>query len=118
MVLLLGGDFAHAGRALIGDVLGLVTAVFYAGYQLTVTRLRAAVSTASIMAVSGTVTALILLPIAICSGRALPSRIRTRLDAAHRSRAHFAGCRAESHCLRDGALAGHVRFGGAPAASR
>ena len=73
MVLLLGGDFAHAGRALVGDVLGLVTAVFYAGYQLTVTRLRAVVSTASIMAVSGTVTALILLPIAIVSGeRFLP----------------------------------------------
>ena len=73
MVLLLGGDFAHAGRALVGDVLGLVTAVFYAGYQLTVTRLRAAASTASIMAVSGTVTALILLPIAIASGeRFLP----------------------------------------------
>ena len=73
MVLLLGGDFAHAGRALVGDVLGLVTAVFYAGYQLTVTRLRAAASTASIMAVSGTVTALILLPIAIGSGeRFLP----------------------------------------------
>ena len=73
MVLLLGGDFAHAGPALVGDVLGLVTAVFYAGYQLTVTRLRAAASTASIMAVSGTVTALILLPIAIGSGeRFLP----------------------------------------------
>ena len=73
MVLLLGGDFAHAGRALVGDVLGLVTAVFYAGYQLTVTRLRATASTASIMAVSGTVTALILLPIAIGSGeRFLP----------------------------------------------
>jgi drug/metabolite transporter (DMT)-like permease len=73
MALLLGGDFAHAGRALVGDVLGLVTAVFYAGYQLTVTRLRATASTASIMAVSGTVTALILLPIAIGSGeRFLP----------------------------------------------
>jgi drug/metabolite transporter (DMT)-like permease len=73
MVLLLGGDFAHGGRALVGDVLGLVTALFYAGYQMTLSRVRSAVSTATIMAVSGSVTALILLPIAISSGeRFLP----------------------------------------------
>lgn len=68
MVLLLRGDFQHAGAALLGDALGIVTAMFYAAYQLTVTRARGAASTASVMAVSGTVTAFILLPIALVSG--------------------------------------------------
>jgi drug/metabolite transporter (DMT)-like permease len=65
MFMLLGGDY---GSALVGDVLGLVTALFYAGYQLTVTRARRTLSTARIMAVSATVTALILLPVALFSG--------------------------------------------------
>lgn len=68
MFMLLRGDFAHAGRELLGDGLGLVTAMFYAGYQMTVSRARSTVSTATIMAVSGTVTALILLPVALASG--------------------------------------------------
>lgn len=68
MVLLLRGDFAHVGPELLGDALGIVTAMFYAGYQMTVSRARSTVSTATIMAVSGTVTALILLPIALASG--------------------------------------------------
>ena len=68
MVLLLQADLHAAGPALLGDVLGLVTAVFYAGYQMIVTRVRSGVSTARLMAVSGTVTAIILLPIALLSG--------------------------------------------------
>lgn len=68
MVVLLGGDFRLGGRTLIGDALGVVTAMFYAGYQLTVTRLRSSVSTASIMAWSGVVTAAVLLPLALVSG--------------------------------------------------
>ena len=72
--LLLRGDFQHSGAPLAGDALGVVTAVFYAAYQLTVTRARESVSTARIMAVSGAVTALILLPVALLSGeRFLPS---------------------------------------------
>jgi drug/metabolite transporter (DMT)-like permease len=64
-----GGDFSDtSGRALLGDLLGVVTAMFYAAYQLTVTRLRGSVSTAHIMAVSSVVTAIILLPIAWLSG--------------------------------------------------
>ena len=42
--------------------------MFYAGYQLAVTRLRSRASTASIMAWSGLVTAAALLPIALLSG--------------------------------------------------
>ncbi|HET7158303.1 MAG TPA: DMT family transporter [Burkholderiales bacterium] len=67
MVLLLRGDFQHAGTALMGDALGVVTAMFYAAYQLTVTRARQSMSTAQIMATSGAVTAVILLPIALVS---------------------------------------------------
>ncbi len=69
--LLIGGDFGHGGTALIGDALGVVTALFYAAYQMAVTRLRAQVSTASLMAWSSTVMAIILLPIAVLSGEAL-----------------------------------------------
>ena len=65
---LLGGDFRHSGRELTGDCLGVVTAMFYAGYQLTVTRLRSRASTAGIMAWSGLVTAAALLPVALLSG--------------------------------------------------
>lgn len=68
MAVLLGGDFRLGGKALLGDALGVVTAMFYAAYQLTVTRLRAAASTASIMAWSGIVMAAALLPLALASG--------------------------------------------------
>jgi drug/metabolite transporter (DMT)-like permease len=68
VVLLVSGNL-HRGRgALLGDALGVITAMFYAGYLLTVARARYSLSTARIMAVSGTVTALILLPIALASG--------------------------------------------------
>ena len=73
MALLLRGDFAQGGNALLGDALGVVTAIFYAAYQLTVTRARKSQSTARIMAASGVITALILLPLALLSGeRFLP----------------------------------------------
>ena len=65
VMLMVGGDFSNTGgRALLGDALGVVTAMFYAAYQLTVTRLRGTVSTARIMAISSTVTAAFLLPLA------------------------------------------------------
>src|SRR4030095_1199039 len=67
-ILLLGGDFRLFGKALAGDLLGVLTAMFYAGYQLTVTRLRSEVSTASLMAWSGLITAVALLPLALASG--------------------------------------------------
>ena len=68
MAILLRGDFQHSGTQLLGDALGIITAMFYAAYQLTVTRARRDVSTARIMFVSGVVTAAILLPIALLSG--------------------------------------------------
>jgi drug/metabolite transporter (DMT)-like permease len=72
--MLLRGDFQHSGSELLGDALGVVTAMFYAAYQLTVTRARQRASTARIMFVSGVVTAAILLPLALGSGeRFLPA---------------------------------------------
>lgn len=68
MVVLIGGDFKLSGKELIGDALGVVTAIFYAGYQLTVTRLRASVATSTIMAWSGLFTVIVLLPVALASG--------------------------------------------------
>lgn len=68
MAVLIGGDFRLGGRQVLGDALGVVTAMFYAGYQLLVTRLRVSVSTARIMAWSGVITAVALLPLALASG--------------------------------------------------
>ena len=69
VMLMVGGDFSLVSdRALLGDALGVVTAMFYAAYQLTVKKLRGSVSTARIMAVSSVVTAAFLLPIAWLSG--------------------------------------------------
>jgi drug/metabolite transporter (DMT)-like permease len=68
MAVLIGGDFRLAGGQVLGDALGVVSAMFYAGYQLVVTRLRASVSTASIMAWSSVITAAALLPLALASG--------------------------------------------------
>lgn len=56
---------------LFGDALGLLTALFYGGYILAVSRLRKHFSTPLIMAVTGLVTAVMLLPVALYSGSEL-----------------------------------------------
>ena len=65
--LLVGPDFALSPRALFGDLLGGITAVFYAGYLLSIKVLRERLSTTSIMASSALVTLAALLPIALIS---------------------------------------------------
>jgi drug/metabolite transporter (DMT)-like permease len=65
---LLGRDFRLSGGELAGDCLGLLTAMFYAGYQLAIKQLRSRASTASVMAWSGLVMAIVLLPVALVSG--------------------------------------------------
>lgn len=63
---ILMGDSLKLDRAhLAGDALGLLTAVFYGGYILTVSRLRRCCSTLLIMAVSSLVSAFLLLPMAV-----------------------------------------------------
>ena len=66
MFVLVGPNFAAGGRPLVGDALGALTAVFYAGYFLAIKAARdARASTARLMAWSTTITALVLLPIAL-----------------------------------------------------
>ena len=67
-ILLVGSDFRLQPRALLGDLLGLTTAVFYAGYLVSVKNLRGRFSTVVIMARSGLATGAALLPIALISG--------------------------------------------------
>ena len=70
-VLIVGASFAFRVEYLLGDLLGLITAVFFAAYILSVKRLRADFSVATIMAWSASVTSLTLLPIALLSGESL-----------------------------------------------
>ena len=69
VVLLVHTSMTFSGTALLGDALGVVTAVFYAGYILAVKELRdRGAQTLELMAVTTTVTALLLLPVALASG--------------------------------------------------
>jgi drug/metabolite transporter (DMT)-like permease len=70
VLLLIGPNLQARTGALGGDLMGLVTAMFFASYLLAVTRARAYLSTARIMAWSTSVTALCILPVALVSGEA------------------------------------------------
>jgi drug/metabolite transporter (DMT)-like permease len=62
MFILVGPNFAIGGTRLAGDALGALTAVFYAGYMLSIKSARdAGASTARLMAWSTTITAVALL---------------------------------------------------------
>src|SRR4051794_28370969 len=78
VALLVRTSLAFSASALLGDALGLVTAVFYAGYILVVKALRdRGAQTLELMAITTTVTALLLLPVALASGEAfLPQSAR------------------------------------------
>ncbi len=66
MFVLVGPNFALGGTRLLGDALGALTGAFYAGYMLSIKAARDAhASTARLMAWSTTITALVLLPIAL-----------------------------------------------------
>ena len=69
--LLMGANVGGPGSVLLGDGLGMLTAVFYAGYQLCVKRLRDTQSTARIMLASGAACATVLLPLALLMGEAI-----------------------------------------------
>ena len=68
---LVGPSFSGGGERLLGDALGVLTAVFYGGYFLAVKHLRDSRSTGAIMAASTTVSAIVLLPIAVAAGESL-----------------------------------------------
>jgi drug/metabolite transporter (DMT)-like permease len=66
--LLVWASLEFSAAALLGDALGVVTAMFYAGYIFAVKGLRDRGETAlHLMAVSSTITALLLLPAALAS---------------------------------------------------
>jgi drug/metabolite transporter (DMT)-like permease len=66
MFVLVGPEFGRGGQPLLGDALGALTAVFYAGYFLAIKLSRdAGESTARVMAWSTTITSIALLPIAL-----------------------------------------------------
>lgn len=69
--LLVARDLNLDPRALFGDLLGLVTAVFYAGYLLSIKNLRGRFATLDVMARSGLITGLALLPVALASRETL-----------------------------------------------
>jgi len=70
--MLVRSSLDFSSTALLGDGLGVVTAMFYAWYLLAVKGLRdRGVSVLTLMAVTTTLTALLLLPVALASGEAL-----------------------------------------------
>ena len=72
MFVLVGPNFAAGGTRLAGDALGALTAVFYAGYMLAIKTARdTGVSTLVLMAWSTSITAVVLLPVAVLSPQPL-----------------------------------------------
>lgn len=69
--LLVGANFQVEGSALAGDMLALIAAVFYAGYQLSIKHCRTRFSTSQIMSWSGVTTTVVLLIVAVASGERL-----------------------------------------------
>ena len=80
-VFLVGTSFNLSSQHLLGDVLGLVAAVFYAGYILTIKRLREDFSTPTTLAYSGVVACMALLAISLAMQEVLiPATIAGWLD--------------------------------------
>ena len=72
VALLVRASLGGSPSALLGDALGVVTAMFYAWYLLSVKGLRdRGAGTLWLMAVTTTITAAILLPVALASGEPL-----------------------------------------------
>jgi len=69
--LVVGLSWEISVERLFGDMLGLITALFYAGYILSVKTLRSRYSVATIMTHSALTGALLLLPAALLSGESL-----------------------------------------------
>ena len=71
LLILMGGDLGRGSDEILGDLLGLITAFFYACYLLAVGRYRKRLSVARIMAWTSLGAALGLLPVVPLSGNAL-----------------------------------------------
>lgn len=66
-LLLIGPNARMGDRAFTGDLLGLLTAVFYAGYMLSLKRAAMQMPTARVMMLSTTMSAAVLLPWALAT---------------------------------------------------
>jgi drug/metabolite transporter (DMT)-like permease len=96
---LVRASFELSPAALAGDALGVLTAMFYAAYLLAVKALRDRKhSTLSVMAVTSTITAAILLPVALASGE-------TMLPRSASGWAVLAGLALVSHAAGQGLIA-------------
>lgn len=72
VALLVRASLGSSPTALLGDAYGVVTAMFYAWYLLTVKRLRdLGAATLRLMAVTTSLTAVFLLPLALASGESM-----------------------------------------------
>ena len=71
VVVLSGASLAISRTHVLGDLLGVVTAMFYAAYQLTVERLRRRFSTITIMLYAVPASAMVTLSVALLSGDSL-----------------------------------------------
>ncbi len=72
VALLVRASLGFSSSALLGDVFGVITAMFYAWYLLTVKHLRdLGYATLRLMAVTTSLTAAILLPVALASGEVM-----------------------------------------------
>jgi len=69
--LLVANSFTVSLQTVGGDLLGMLTAVFYAGYLLTVSRQRRGTSTIELMWWSTLACAVVLLPVTLATGEAL-----------------------------------------------
>jgi drug/metabolite transporter (DMT)-like permease len=67
-IVLMGSSASLTGNYIKGDILGMITAVFYAAYLISVGRMRARFNTASIMFWSGLSAAVLLLIASLISG--------------------------------------------------
>ena len=65
MTLLLGESFQFNKNQFFGDLLGVLTAVWYGSYIITISQLRKKYNTTSIMFISGVITSIILIVISI-----------------------------------------------------
>jgi drug/metabolite transporter (DMT)-like permease len=72
VALLVQASLGFSPRALLGDALGVITAMFYAWYLLSVKGIRdRGIAALQLMAVTTTITAAFLFPVALASGEAL-----------------------------------------------
>ena len=75
--LLVRVSFDFGGTHPLGDVLGIVTAMFYAAYIISIKALRRTMSTAVLMSYSGAISALALCGLAVVAGESLwPATLR------------------------------------------